>query len=322
MNYLILFSVIASILIGSSIVIYAGLTPNDNGTFTFTHYDGLTFTTRTDGSTNIKNDHKDNLGDFSFILSTPSANYSSNIFTWTWSTYNYTVKERYINESMDYVYVTRTIEVLKATNNNNKINITQEWIFHPMQSVKIKTTIFNNLGVSINNSKFWYVNKVPLATSFIFDNNQYTIDGVNDINLDLNLVSAIPQIKYAKMGFEFSDLIANGYQLSNVYAGSGASLNRTEYLVAIAISLPLIKNLATVVLDPLVTSYYSPANAGSPLSQWTNPTYVISSNNQRATETRINEAMDTANYSISLPTGVTVVGIEISVEGRGGSCMY
>lgn len=68
------------------------------------------------------------------------------------------------------------------------------------------------------------------------------------------------------------------------------------------------------------TGYKNPVAEGMVYSEWTNPTYAYSSNDQRATGIKVSrDQQDYYNFTFGVPSGATIDGIEVSIEGQSGS---
>ncbi|MFX1530639.1 MAG: hypothetical protein ACFFBC_05965 [Promethearchaeota archaeon] len=67
--------------------------------------------------------------------------------------------------------------------------------------------------------------------------------------------------------------------------------------------------------DSYNTGYHSPTATGNYYTQWTNPTGAYASDDNRASEQTNYEDQDWYNFSFSIPAGVTINGIVVSIEG-------
>ncbi len=105
--------------------------------------------------------------------------------------------------------------------------------------------------------------------------------------------------------FEFSrafttDKLSNETNIQLQKSVSGGLVNNTWFVVEIGFGF---------------TGFKPPKDTGYPLNQWTNGANVKVSDNARASETTIGEALDTSNYSFGIPNGAIIDGIEVQIEG-------
>ena len=63
------------------------------------------------------------------------------------------------------------------------------------------------------------------------------------------------------------------------------------------------------------TGYHSPSAEGDDSTQWNNPTGAYANDGNRASEQTNDEAHDWYNFDFSIPAGVTIDGIVVSIEG-------
>ncbi len=164
--------------------------------------------------------------------------YTTLNFTWIWSgEYNSTTQE--------YVFY--------AWNNKTNFNWTQEYYFYSNQSMKIRNKITNNLGVSITNTKFWYIQTVDENDGIWFNGTKYLTDTYKSGEFD----NLLPKVGFEKdYVFDYADLLDNGFNITDFYLGNGSVLGvSTIRIMAIGITKgnSVFPDGVTVIVDPTVT---------------------------------------------------------------------
>ena len=86
---------------------------------------------------------------------------------------------------------------------------------------------------------------------------------------------------------------------------------KLKYLIGIII---LIASMILILAAD--TGYKSPTATGEDYNQWTLPTNAYSSNNNYASETTAGQEQDYYNFGFSIPSGATIDGVEVSLEGQ------
>lgn len=264
----------------------------------YTANDGMVFSTGDNGivamNYNGRVVGKMSFGLTGFTIIDGNLGYTSKDFTWTWSKHNYTdIIEEWDEDLGEYVNVSYNVDIFTAYNNKVKFNWTQEWRFHPLEDTKIKHTITNDLGLSILDTKFWYIIVIDRKYGAIFKN-------------------ASKKIALRDYDFNYNDLINSGFTVTDWYIGKGHKVNLSnKYMAAIAVTKNngIFPTGKTVVLDPEVTAYKYPSQTGDPLDQWTNGANLKADDNVVATEDVIGERVDTSNYSFFAGMNVTPSGI-------------
>jgi hypothetical protein len=180
----------------------------NNGTFR--DYKGTIYTYDNQGYFNIYSINNSYMGSFAFGVTGDvlgiNYTYSSLNFTWTWDVYHNTFSNEYI---------------FTAYNNNPSFNWTQIFHFYPDKKMKINNIITNNIGQTIENTKFWYLNTFTNNYFIEYQGNRYYLN--NSINLAGNLTPYIPNVNFGdNYVFNYSDVINNGFEITNFYIGSGS----------------------------------------------------------------------------------------------------
>jgi len=162
--------------------------------------------------------------------------YSTLNFTWIWSEVNFTTGE--------YVF--------RAWNNRTNFNWTQEYHFYPNQSMKIKNKITNNLGVNIQNTKFWYIQTVNESDGIWFNGTRYSADTYKSGEFD----ALLPKVKFEdKYIFEYDDLLNNSFNITDFYLGNGSVIGVNNIrIMAIGITKgsSVFPDGYSVTVDPTV----------------------------------------------------------------------
>ncbi|MEM0465477.1 MAG: DNRLRE domain-containing protein [Candidatus Pacearchaeota archaeon] len=161
--------------------------------------------------------------------------YTTLNFTWTWS-------GEYNNQTKIYVF--------RAYNNYKDFNWTQEYIFYSNQSMKIKNIIKNNLGVTITNTTFWYIQTIDKDKGIWFNGTRY----VNDTYEHGYFDSFLPLVKFEDdYIFKYDDLLNNGFNVTDFYLGNGSVIGVPSVRI---IAIGITKNNgnfsdgADVIIDP------------------------------------------------------------------------
>lgn len=280
--------------------------------YSFTHSDGLTFESSGDGIVKISDFYKTLAyqgfaiqGDILFH----SYTYTSENFNWTWTHEYELIYDEYLNESY-------TLDTFTAYNNKARFNWTQVWSFDNRTNAKVKHIITNNLGFSITNTKLWYIHTLPRVAEITYNNTRYFSNIDNHLTGYFNNV--IGKVNIGELNFIYDDILNSSYDITDIYFGNASMSgypNRRIFAIGLTRGLGIFQNGTTIILDPFETSYYSPSTTGEPMNNWTDGSYVVSSNNQRAYVETLYYLLDTSDYSVSLPIGAIIEGIEVKIEG-------
>lgn len=289
----------------------------------------LTYSVQTNGIVTIRNILNQTIAKMGFAISgrIDGVNniYTNENFTWTWSRDNYSIiQEEYLTiEDMENNIITNVsyrVDVFTGYNNQGNFNWTQVWEFSALtRFVKMKHIITNNLGKNITNATFWYISTISENDRIRFNNSDYNINMNNSMHLKGNFNNVLGKIDFLDHVFFYNDLIENGFDITDIYLGDAELIGRKGipiFAVGVTKGNSILEDGKTITLDPLDTGFKSPDEAGDPLSQWTNPNNIKISDNNYATETTLQEMMDTSNYTFNIPDSATIVGIEIKLEGR------
>ena len=83
------------------------------------------------------------------------------------------------------------------------------------------------------------------------------------------------------------------------------------------ITMLLLAAMPVTAVFATTIGFFAPTTASSPGSGWSGATRSLTSNNSYATATRSSKQLKLATFNItSIPTGSTIDGIEVSVEGH------
>ncbi len=249
--------------------------------------------------------------------------YSCEDFEWTWSKSNYTyLKSNFnytINESYNESY---RVDVFTGYNNFPNFPIYQTWEFNPLfGTAKDSYNLTNNLGININNTKFWFVNQVTEKDKITFDGIEYNLTSL-DVHLKGNFNDKLPRLDFKGYEFRYQKLLDDGFDITDLIIGDAGLIGHPDKdIVALGISRGngVFPNTKSVFIDPEQTGFKSPVGYGSPLNQWTSGNLVAASDDLRTTETSVGDKLDT-QYDLGVPTGATDILIQVKVEGNAGAC--
>ncbi len=221
---------------------YVSITYGSCGSNCFRDWNGLIYRVSTDPQKAYINlyDSEDNyISSFGFgITGQIGANtykYTTLNFTWTWT--QETVGEEYI---------------FTGSNNQANFNWTQEFHFYPNQSMKIKNTITNNLGVSVDNTEFWFIQTIGSNQGVWFNGTKYDQDVYRSGNFDALMSNIQFEDNYV---FDYSDLLVNGFNITSFYLGDGevVGVGGTRLLaIGITRGSSVFSDGVAVVVDPSV----------------------------------------------------------------------
>lgn len=273
----------------------------------YTHpYDAIYYVFNTNGTIEIYNQNTDELeGILGTSISSDEKFIDVTDYFWTWST---------------APTPTNSIERIKGTNNDTNIIWTKHFDYYENIPTKIKDELTNN-DTNLTNVKFWYWNKVN-STAIVRFNDSTAVVSNNNLSISSGIGNISSDIHFRNYRFSYNDVIDNGFEILNVTIGDGVMIDSSyenDYLVGISIDGGNFSIGEDWTIDPEATGYKSPVNTGDPLNQWANGQYIISSNNQYASEGTIGHQLDTSNYSFTFPVnGSTINGIACQVEGKSG----
>ena len=233
----------------------------ENGTFEYTYgysdgvmtnYDSLSYTVNSNGVITIKKD-KGILGYMGFALTgTVGGNnyiYTSENFTWIWT---------HSQQGEEHIFT--------AYNNNLNFNWTQIYHFYPNQPMKISHIITNNLA-NITNAKMWYVHTIEDNDRFVFNNTIYNLNPSQDKHFQGNFNNILSIVKIQnKYFFNYSDIIANNFDITDVFIGNGSLVNHPEkYIMAVGFtkgSGSFLKN-TKIEIDPNIVAVDTTNDVGN-----------------------------------------------------------
>lgn len=297
----------------------------------YTHSDDLTYSLNTKGIITIK-EHNIILTKLDFIITGDINNisrvYTSEDFIWTWSKSNYTYEyEKWNESSNESINVTYIVNVFTAYNNKANFNWTQVWTFDPLRAAKIKHIITNNLGVSITDSKMWYIHIMTEGDEMIYNNISRKLNRTQ-VHLEGNFNNITSRFDFPKHTFSFSDLIESGFDITDIYMGNGSIIGYpTKLIIALGVTqgTGLFPDGYTVELDPTVTNWKRPTSVGNPNNDWANGNNVCLSDDQRSQASSIGDLLDAYKYYFNIPNNSTINGIAVEYEGlknsNGGPCV-
>lgn len=238
---------------------------------------------------------------------------------WTWekTPFNYSVP--YINESNDDLYynVTRYGFNFTATSVTNRVTVKQIYSVREYEPIKLTIRIKHSLSESIENTKFWFIYQVYDGMLVKTSRGDFRLNLSNPIHVTDNLEVLLPRIDFPGYGFQFSDIVRDGFIITDLYIGDGGIIGRQGIGVA---GIGVTKNSGVfppnieVVIDPTSTGNIYPNTYGLIINQWTNSQNALTSDNTRATETTVGHSVDYYNFTHNLPPDATVTGITIYVE--------
>jgi len=224
---------------------YAPFTYGLCGSDCFRDWNGLIYRTSNDSDSAYINlyDFEDNyLSSFGFGITgnvgATNYRYTTLNFTWVWWQEQNTTTGEY---------------VFKAWNNRADFNWTQEYYFYSNQSMKIKNRIENNLGATISNAKFWYIQTLNQTNRIWFNGTLFNNDTYKTGEFD-NLTSRIKfEDSYV---FNYEDLLVNGFNITDFYMGDGGVIGVSGIrILAIGITKGngVFPSGAGVTIDPTVS---------------------------------------------------------------------
>jgi PGF-pre-PGF domain-containing protein len=232
--------------------------PLDNETFR--DYKGTIYRYSGEGYFNIYSINDSYIGSFAFgitgTVGGTNYTYSSLNFTWIWTSY-------YDNLTDEYIFT--------GYNNWSDFNWTQIFYFYPDKEMKIENVLTNNLGNNITNTKFWYINTFTNDYFIEYNGTRYYLN--ESISIQQNLTSIIPDVNFGDdYVFNYSDVISNGFDITNFYIGSGnaigvPSVNITA--VGITKGNGNFTNGTRVAIDPSLE--VAPQNTNISVIQLTSP---------------------------------------------------
>jgi len=203
---------------------------------------GMIYNLSSDGNyVNVYNMMGDYLTSFGFGVTGEiggvNYKYTTLDFTWDWS--------KSINSTQATFY----------GDNNHLFNWIQEYNFYPDKPMKIKNKIENNLGKNIYNTKFWYIQLIDKNDVIVWNNTRYYLN--KTINKEGNFNDIVPKISFPnKYIFDYTDLIENGFDITNIYVGDGSKVGVPGiWLLAVGITKGdgIFSEGASVTIDPIVT---------------------------------------------------------------------
>jgi len=218
---------------------------------TFTNWDSLNYKVRSNGIIEVRR-NQDILSYFGFALTgTVGGNnyiYTSEDFDWTWS---------HIQNGEEHIFI--------AYNNNLNFNWTQEYYFYSNKSMKIKHIMVNDL-VNITNAKMWYVHTIEENEIIIFNSTEYELNLVQDKHFQGNFNEILPRIDIkSKYFFNYSDLIENNFDVTNIYLGNGSIIDKSSvHIMAIGFTKNngnFFKGMK-IEIDPTIETVESTGNVG------------------------------------------------------------
>lgn len=293
--------------------------------------DGLNYKTNPDGSLTIR-DISSGLESQMIFGMTGNVGLTDTVkvvndFSWTWNT---TIIQNLNIQKINCVYnktnnyttirTTNTTDyILSASNNDAKQTWTQTWTITPQHPTKIKNTIRNNQLTAIDDVKYWYGFNIPKRLPFKINNQITTLNTATPVLAgdNPNLIPPIVEMG-GVINFDWTDLITSQFNVTDIILKNGSILGMEDTpMILIGVSKNTgLPSLGTVELDPSVTAWTNPASFGKPNNAWTNPSYLLASDNNRATASGLENV---GNFTFSVPAGTTVAGIEIRIEARDGS---
>ena len=212
---------------------------------------------------------------------------------------------------------------LTLDNNNNQFR----WIVN-INNGKIKHDIQNKFTSDINGIKFWYYAIIPEETTARYNGTSFVPTIKNKTTIKIPQQEVIPQsyqlISIGENRIDFSDLIYNGFDITEVYYGNGSILNRpNDIIIALAVTnsegkLSAQKSLS---LDPILstTSY---KHAGISTGSFTNSKNANISDDTYATATAIGQEINQTNFNFltdeggNITNGSYIQGIDIQIEAK------
>ena len=162
---------------------------------------------------------------------------SSMDFNWTWNM-NHDI------HTDEYIFL--------GYNNNPSFNWTQKFHFYPDKKVKIYHYLSNNLPKNIEDTKFWYINTIDDSGYLKYNNQKYEFN--KNINKEGNFNDILPKVEFNNNYiFDYSDLINEGFDITNFYMGSGSAIGFPSIdIMAIGVTKNsgIFPSGSSVVLDP------------------------------------------------------------------------
>lgn len=164
--------------------------------------------------------------------------YSTVNFTWTWTQQSNATTGEF---------------VFTGWNGRTNFNWTQEYHFYPNQSMKIKNRVENNLGASITNAKFWYIQTINATNGVWFNGTRFN----NDISKVGEFDDLISRVHFENdYVFNYDDLLSNGFNITNFYLGNGSVIGVPNIRI---LAIGITKGAGTlpseqgVTIDPTVS---------------------------------------------------------------------
>lgn len=227
-------------------------------------------------------------------------------FNWTWTYDENTDTKKYL---------------LSGKNDSLLLPITQDW--NLLGAPKIKYTIQNRLA-SITNAVFWWVVVLDRQDMISFANEKMRADFTREFSKEqMQNFILRPEINQ-KFGFDFQDLVKNGFELTGMKIKDGAEF---DYDGEVVLAIGFTKNAgnfplnSTVEIDPTIldTGFLTPSSSGiagkNQANQWTNGDNILTDNTVYATVSTAGLHQGTGDFNISLDTDAAIRSI--NVEGNG-----
>lgn len=232
-------------------------------------------------------------------------------FLWTWTYDENEKKDRY---------------QLQATNNNVLFSLVQDWNF--TNKPKLTFTIKNRLA-SISNATFWFIifldkdDKIKYANEEINARNQIRVFDVNAIKG----FTMRPEIN-DKFGFDFQDVIENGFVLTGVKIKDGTEFGYSNQTV---LALGFQKNSgsfpinSTITIDPTIvnTGFVFPKTSGiltkNQYNQWINGNALLADDTNYSSIGANGQRQTVGDFDFNINSEWAIRSINIQGNGNCGA---
>ncbi len=221
-----------------------------------TDSNGLTFKRLNNGGVKINNER---FLAFAITGKIGEVNYKKSIldFDWTW----------YLNETDDgHVFYA----INYAENNNTAFKWTQYYHFYenPWRQMKIQHYVENNMA-TITETKMYYMTNVLDGDTIEYNGTKYMVNDHMGTLKQGDLNDIISRVNFnSGYDFVFDDLIADGFDITDFYIGSGAPLGKPNInITAIGFTKGngIFPNGTSIWVDPTFTTDRAGSIAITPL---------------------------------------------------------
>lgn len=188
---------------------------------------------------------------------------------------------------------------------------------------KILHRFDNNLG-DLTNTMFYYIFEVPDNSYFLYDGRRYIATMDKQLRYTGNL-NSIQNIRINGYNLVFSDIIDNGFNVSDLYIGDGSKIgfyNKLIFALGITKGSGSFPEGLSVTIDPTISDYIASSAGGDPHADFTNSANAGLSDNNYARSSTPGDNVSIYNFSIleseggSVPDNSIIQAIRYEVEAK------